>query len=118
MPYVRKEYEVFFVQQITIHNLSMEDIREAVRIELAEFLNTNSGESRLREKDEMGQIEMAMEITGLARATIYSRCSKRTLPHIKRGKFLYFSRSDLGKWLQEGKRKTREEIAADAERKL
>mgnify|MGYP003831105809 CR=1 FL=1 len=46
----------------------------------------------------------------LAKPTIYGFVSKRTLPFIKRGKRLYFSRLNIIQWLEEGKKKTKNEI--------
>ena len=57
---------------------------------------------------------MAIELTGLAKPTIYGLVSERKIPHSKRGKKLYFSRFELLEWLTNGKRKTRDEIAVEA----
>jgi excisionase family DNA binding protein len=48
----------------------------------------------------------------LAPQTIYGFTSNQTIPFIKKGKKLYFKRSDLDNWLQEGRKKTKEEIIA------
>ena len=55
-------------------------------------------------------MEAAMQITRLARPTIYSLASRRKIPHYKKGKFLYFKRKELEDWIGVGKRKTMEEI--------
>ena len=55
-----------------------------------------------------------MEITKLAKPTIYGLVSKSKIPHSKPGKKLYFSRKKLLKWLTNGKRKTQDEIAEEA----
>jgi len=58
---------------------------------------------------------LAIELTGLARPTIYGLVHGRTIPHSKRGKKLYFSRRELTEWLKQGKRKTKAEIVVEAE---
>ena len=99
--------------EITVTNLTLSDISEAVRLELSTFFQ-NQGEQKTV-IDEIGGIELAMEITGLAKATIYSRASARTIPHRKKGKKLYFSREELTDWIDTGRRKTRAEITNEAE---
>ncbi len=64
---------------------------------------------------EIGGINLACELTGLAKPTVYSLVSERKIPHSKRGKKLYFSRRELIKWIESGRRKTITELAADAD---
>ena len=49
----------------------------------------------------------------LSLSTIYGLVSRREIPHQKRGKRLYFLKSEIDTWLAQGRRKTVEEIAAD-----
>ena len=55
-------------------------------------------------------IELAVEMTGLAKGTIYNLVAERKIPHYKRGKRIYFSRQDLQNWIIAGKRLTKEEL--------
>jgi len=55
-------------------------------------------------------IEEACQLLKLAKQTLYGFTSKNLIPFIKRGKKLYFRRSELETWLNEGKRKTNKEI--------
>lgn len=50
----------------------------------------------------IGGIELAIEVTGLAKQTIYAKCSKNEIPYFKRGGKLYFNREKLTMWLEEG----------------
>lgn len=63
---------------------------------------------------DVGGIELAQEITGWSKATIYTKCHFRSLPHSKKGGKLFFSRTELLTWLKEGKRTTRKEIDQQA----
>ena len=45
-------------------------------------------------------IELAEEITGLKRPTIYKLTSKNLIPYYKRGKRLYFDRHKLEEWIK------------------
>lgn len=97
--------------EITVTNLTLDDIKHAIRNELKNFF---AEVEEKRSDDEIAGIELAIEITGLAKATIYSLVSERKLPHSKKGKKLYFSRRELLEWLANGKRKTQDEIAEEA----
>jgi excisionase family DNA binding protein len=52
----------------------------------------------------------ACKYLNLAKQTLYGFTSKNEIPFIKRGKKLYFKKSDLEKWLMEGKQLTKDEI--------
>ena len=58
-------------------------------------------------------INKAAEYLNLSVQTIYSKTSSRTLPHIKKGKRLYFERASLDAWLLEGKKQTVNELITD-----
>jgi excisionase family DNA binding protein len=96
---------------ITVTNLTIDDISRAIRDELKAYFDEKEETTR---EDEIGGIELAIELTGLAKPTVYSLVSERKIPHAKRGKKLYFSRRELIEWLTNGKRKTRDEIADEA----
>ena len=48
-------------------------------------------------------IDEASTITGLKKSTIYLKSSKKEIPHLKKGRKLYFKRSELINWIEEGK---------------
>ena len=50
--------------------------------------------------------------------TIYSKVSKGELPVMKRGKRLYFSRTELMEYIKEGRKKSNLEIELEAENYL
>lgn len=59
-------------------------------------------------------ITEASEMLNLSIPTIYSKVSRRELPHQKKGKKLYFSREELLSFVKEGKRLTTDEIKLQA----
>lgn len=67
------------------------------------------------EKEEFLNIEEAAEFLNLSVPTIYSKVSRREIPHIKRGKRLYFSSKELTEFLKSGRVKTIDELEADAD---
>src|SRR5690554_1140528 len=59
-------------------------------------------------------IEDACDIIGKARSTVYALVRKRLIPCYKNGKKLYFFEDELLAWIENGRKKTVEEIARDA----
>ncbi len=99
------------METLTLLQLNKDELRSLI----LEVLESYSSAEQLTTKpvpEEFGGVDLAIEITGLSKATIYSRCSLRTLPHLKKGKKLYFSKSELMRWIESGRRRTRTEIAS------
>lgn len=82
-------------------------IQESIRTVLSEAKEDPHGESK-----QILTIEEASEFLTLAKQTLYGFTSKNLIPFIKRGKKLYFKKSDLELWLMEGKKSTKLEIEA------
>jgi excisionase family DNA binding protein len=59
-------------------------------------------------------VDETADLLHLSKPTIYSKCSRRELPFMKRGKRIYFSREELVQYLKDGRQKTMDEIQADA----
>ena len=78
-------------------------------------LDVRALKSRTNEKpaDELGGLDMAVKITGLARRTIYKRTHRREIPHRRVGGRLYFKRSELLEWIENGRRPMASEIAEE-----
>lgn len=60
-------------------------------------------------------LEEASEYLNLAKQTLYGMTSKNEIVFFKRSRKIYFRQSDLEKYLLDGRRKTKDEIAADAD---
>ncbi len=63
---------------------------------------------------ELMNIKQVSEYLYLSVQTIYGFTSKLEIPHIKRGKRLYFKKEEIDAWLLKSRRKTREEIETAA----
>lgn len=63
--------------------------------------------------DSIGGLDLAVEITGLARRTIYKLTHRREIPHRRVGGRLYFRRSELEQWIDAGRRRTVAEVAVE-----
>ena len=63
-------------------------------------------------------ITQAGELINLTVPTIYSLVSKKLIPHNKKGKRLYFLKSELLDWVKSGRKKTISESEANPESHL
>ncbi len=102
------------MQNLLLTQISDSEIRQLFREELENFFAAKQLTDGKTESEEIGGIDLAIEITGLAKPTIYSLVSERKIPHSKQGKRLYFSRQELTDWLKQGKRKTQAEMKVEA----
>lgn len=59
-------------------------------------------------------IDRVSILSNLAKPTIYGLVSAKKIPHAKQGKKLYFFEDEIIDWIRQGKRKTLNEIEADA----
>jgi len=67
-------------------------------------------------KTEFLNLKEAAKYLNLANQTIYGLTSKNEIPFLKRGKKLYFKKSELENWINEGKRKSIDEIKRELEK--
>lgn len=96
-------FEIIIEKLNSIENLLLEiTSRSTVR----EHSNLSS--------DELMSVKRTAEYLSLAVSTIYQLTHKREIPHIKKGKHLYFRKEEVNKWLTESRRKTRAEIEMEA----
>jgi excisionase family DNA binding protein len=68
--------------------------------------------------EQLLNITQAAEHINLAVPTLYSLVSRKELPFNKKGKRLYFLKSELTDWIRSGRRKTIAESQANAESHL
>ncbi len=60
-------------------------------------------------------IDQAASYLNLSRATLYGYVSRSEIPHMKRSKRLYFTKSDLTNWIKASRKRTVSEIANDVQ---
>jgi excisionase family DNA binding protein len=90
----------------------IESISERVTAKILKAVNfkSNSGEV----PEQIFTIQQAAEFLSLTVPTIYSKTSKGELSFMKRGKRLYFSKQELIKYLQAGRKQSFEDVEAEA----
>lgn len=60
-------------------------------------------------------INEASRFLGLSKSALYKMTCNREIPHYKRGKRLYFDKSELAKWVMRNKILSQDEIEKQAE---
>lgn len=86
-------------------------------LEKAQLIGSSTSPCPITAK-EILNINEAAELTGLARQTIYGKISQRRIPFYKSHRKVYFRKSELEAWMLHDRRKTLDEIRAEAENTL
>lgn len=103
------------------NNLSFEQLPEAVTMlikevgELKNLLIEKQEKPSTEQTEQLLTVQQTAQFLNLSVPTIYSKVSKRELPCMKRGKRLYFSRTELMAYIKQGRKKSNAEIEAAAE---
>lgn len=66
------------------------------------------------QSEQLLTVQEAAEFLSLTVPTMYSKVSKGEIPVMKRGKRLYFSRTELLEYVKEGRKKSNAEIEQEA----
>lgn len=69
-----------------------------------------------KKEDVIFVVKSLSEYLDLKPATIYSMTSRKQIPFYKKGKKLYFKKSEIDKWLDDGRVLTNADLDAVAER--
>ena len=94
-------------------NLNEEEFKIFLKQALSEII----GERISNSKPDLPDIldgKQAADFLRLKISTLYEKTCEKTIPHFKKGNKLYFNRTELQAWVQEGKVKTNEEIQSEA----
>jgi predicted DNA-binding transcriptional regulator AlpA len=97
------------MSEIIIMTITKTEIHQLVESAVLKALNQKSSNQKSGQDSFLG-VDEAASFLGIAKATLYGKCSKLMVPHFKQGKKLYFRQSELSKYLQSGKRKTIQDI--------
>ncbi|MBA3766829.1 MAG: helix-turn-helix domain-containing protein [Acidobacteria bacterium] len=103
------------MENLVFTQLSIPEVRQLFRQELEAFFAEHALNTSQPETDQIAGIDLAQEITGLAKPTIYGLVAQSKIPHMKRGKLLYFSKQELMDWIKQGRRKTVADMQAEAD---
>lgn len=90
-----------------------DDLRALIRDEVLHALRTNHPkQTPAPQEDNYLTIDEASSFLKIAKQTIYHNLDK--IPHIKRGK-LYFKKSDLLRYLEDGRQRVHEDLDREIE---
>ena len=89
-------------------------IEETVRRVLSE--KQTSSEQTNNSYPLLLSVKEAAMFLKLAPQTVYGFTSKRLIPFLKRGKKLYFKRTELEQWIERGKKKSISEMNCEIEK--
>ncbi len=85
---------------------------------LHQLLEHEEPQEKKEENSDIGGVELAMQITGKAKQTLYQLVSKRKIPHFRISGKLYFSRKNLLNWIKSGEVLTIEQLQKSADQNL
>jgi len=82
------------------------------------ILKLNLVQTKEEPEADILNVQEASKLLNLATATIYNKVNKKEIPHFKKGKKLYFSKTGIIAWLKEGKKLTVSEIKEEVNETL
>ena len=90
---------------VTINEFLLSIEREIDDLRKSQTTANDDGEST-----KLMTIDEASKFLNLSKSSIYSKTSTRQIPFIKKGKQLYFIKSDLLDWVTKGRKETSQTI--------
>lgn len=79
-----------------------DELQEIIHESVKSAITEQNTQQQSEEPDKMMSMKEAAIFLNLAQQTVYGFTSKQQIPFIKKGKKLYFRKSELEKWLMEG----------------
>ena len=93
---------------VHIEGLNADELRDLIRAEVRQAV---SGiEPSRPAQNEFLTVEEAGHLLSYSTQGIYGLISKRELPYYKKGKRVYFKRSEIEAWLEDGRQETFNEL--------
>jgi excisionase family DNA binding protein len=105
------------MEKMILTNVSLEELAEKIAeiIQLSgQGFVKNQDRQETKEIKEYLSLQEASELIQLAKPTIYGLTHRNEIPFIKKGKKLWYKRSELLTWLDSGRKQTREETEEQA----
>ena len=102
------------MEKIILTNVSLDEIVDKIVERLASSKQELIHHEENKDAKEYLSVEEASELIRLAVTTIYGLTHNKAIPYLKKGRKLWFKRSELLQWLDSGRKETKEESEADA----
>lgn len=95
------------MEELILISVSKHELKGMIESSVLNALKKKaSGLEKSEESPEILNLEQVSALLNLAKPTIYSLTSKRKIPYFKKGKKLYFKKSEILVWIEQGKQKT------------
>ncbi len=82
-----------------------DELQELIQESVKSAITEQNSQQQSEEQDKIMSLQETALFLNLAKQTVYGFTSKQQIPFIKKGKKLYFQKSELEKWLMEGNKK-------------
>ncbi|MCK5370342.1 MAG: helix-turn-helix domain-containing protein [Cyclobacteriaceae bacterium] len=105
------------MSEIIITTISKSEIQKFIESAVEKVMLKKSTKDN-NQNDAFLDVDQAATFLGIAKATLYGKCSKLIIPHFKKGKKLYFHQSELMEYLKSGRRKTVQDIQQNVNTQL
>lgn len=102
------------MEQSLLITVSIDELKMLIKSAVREVIKENPLTNSLGKTDEVMDAIAAAAYLRIKISTLYSKSSKRLLPHFKKGKKLYFRINELIKYIDEGKIKTQSDLKTEA----
>lgn len=102
------------MKAITANEYTGPEFEALIEDVLRRVLKSQRPDHSLQEPDDLLTVKACAELLSLSIPTIYGKLHRRELPAMKRGKRVYFRRSEILEYLEQGRKKTISEIQAEA----
>ena|SRR6185436_11480091 len=102
------------MQDLILIPISKYEFKQLLKESIAEVLREQEPTTSDNKSDKLLSIKEASEFLNLAKQTIYGFTSQNLIPFIKKGKKLYFNKTELTEWLKTGRNKTTSESEKEA----
>jgi excisionase family DNA binding protein len=79
-----------------------DELQELIQESVKSAITEQNTQQQSQEQDKIMSLQETAMFLNLAQQTVYGYTSKQLIPFIKKGKKLYFQKSELEKWLLSG----------------
>ncbi|NDP22967.1 MAG: helix-turn-helix domain-containing protein [Paludibacter sp.] len=100
---------------MTNFNMPFSDIINLISEQVAEKVLQNLNLSNSSTENVFMNIDETSKLIDLTKPTVYGLVHKNKIPYHKKGKRLYFLKSEILTWLKSGKHQTKSELEVQAD---
>jgi excisionase family DNA binding protein len=103
------------MQNVVLSTRNIDDLINDVANKVVEKIGLWNAQPLQSETDELLTVPQAAEFLRLTVPTIYGLLHKGSIPSMKQGKRVYFSKQELLAWLKDGRKNTLIELGKEAD---